>query len=116
MFVWHVEARQPQCEYPPLYRLRRVPRLGSGSILKPASNAIGDALGNTSESLNPSERRARSLVAFEVVSRSWWKSEKASRSGELSHNSHPLGGGCRRMTPWKELAGADGTEKVRWKS
>jgi hypothetical protein len=39
-----------------------------------------------------------------VVSRSWWKSEKASRSGELSHNSHPLGGGCRRMTPWRWLA------------
>ena len=68
MFVWHVEARQPQCEYPPLYRLRRVPRLGSGSILKPASNAIGDALGNTRESLNPSERRARSLVAFDPPS------------------------------------------------
>ena len=39
------------------------------------------------------------LVA--VVSRSWWKKEKASSSGELIHNSRPLGSGCRRMTPWR---------------
>ena len=51
-----------------------------------------------------------------VVSRSWWKSEKASRSGELSHNSNPLGGGHRRMTLWRGIAGADGKEKARWKS
>src|SRR5579863_4835391 len=48
-----------------------------------------------------------------VVSGSWWKSEKASRSGELSHNSHPLGGGCRRMTPWKAIAGMEEQGKQR---
>jgi hypothetical protein len=52
---------------------------------------------------------------FSVVSRSWWKSEKASRSGELSHNSHPLGGGCRRMTPWKAIARLAGQRKPRSK-
>jgi hypothetical protein len=51
-----------------------------------------------------------------VVSRSWWKSEKASRSGELSHNSRPLGGGCRRMTPWRAIAGVGGKEKARSRS
>ena len=51
-----------------------------------------------------------------VVSRSWLKSEKASRSGELSHNSNPLGGGHRRMTLWRGIAGAAGKEKVHWKS
>src|SRR5206468_7427773 len=39
-----------------------------------------------------------------VVSRSWWKKKKASFSGELIHNSHPLRGGGRRMTPWEAIA------------
>jgi hypothetical protein len=34
-----------------------------------------------------------------------WKKEKASSSGELIRNSHPLGGGCRGMTPWEAIAG-----------
>jgi len=51
-----------------------------------------------------------------VVSRGWWKSEKASRSGELSHNSRPLGGGCRRMTLWRGIARVEGREKARWKN
>ena len=40
-----------------------------------------------------------------VVSRSWWKKEKASSSGELIHSSCPPGSGCRRMTPWEAIAG-----------
>jgi hypothetical protein len=51
-----------------------------------------------------------------VVSRGWWKSKKASRSGELSRNSRPLVGGCRRMTLWRGIAGAEDREKARWKS
>ena len=54
------------------------------------------------------------LVA--VVSGSWWKSEKASRSGELSHNSDPLAGGYRRMTLWRGIAGVDRRGKARWRS
>ena len=42
--------------------------------------------------------------------------EKASRSGELSHNSRPLGGGCRRMTPWKAIAVVGGKGKARSRS
>jgi hypothetical protein len=34
-----------------------------------------------------------------------WKKKKASFSGELIQNSHPLGGGGRRMTPWEAIAG-----------
>jgi hypothetical protein len=37
--------------------------------------------------------------------------KKASTSGEFRHNSRPLGGGCRRMTLWKRIAGALGTGK-----
>ena len=44
------------------------------------------------------------------------KAEKRQESGELSHNSSPLGGGCRRMTPWRWIAGVEGQEKVRWRS
>jgi len=45
------------------------------------------------------------FVEFRVVSRSWWKREKASFSGELIQNSHPLASGGRRMTPWEAIAG-----------
>ncbi len=52
----------------------------------------------------------------QVVSRSWWKSETASRSGELSHTSRPLLDGRRRMTPWRGIAGVGGEEKARLRS
>ena len=42
-----------------------------------------------------------------VVSRSWWKREKASFSGELTHNSRPPDSGGRRMTPWEAIAGLE---------
>ena len=38
--------------------------------------------------------------------------DAASRSGELSHNSYPLEGGCRRMTPWRAIAGVGGRGKA----
>ncbi len=56
------------------------------------------------------------LRRYMVVSRGWWKSEKASRSGELSHNSRPPMSGFRRMTPWRGIAGVTWREKARLRS
>ena len=55
-------------------------------------------------------------AASDTVTVSAEASMLKTESGEMSHNTRPLGGGCRRMTPWKAIAVVGGKEKVRSRS